>query len=129
MRRAVILGGTGVLGRATARRLLAAGWTVDLIARDRSKMPNDLALKDARFHAVDRHDSAALGQVIGNGADLLVDALCFTAADAQQLIPKLRDVRSVVMLSSKAVYVDEGRKGARMIGAGCPSWSPRRHSP
>jgi nucleoside-diphosphate-sugar epimerase len=110
MRRAVILGGTGVLGRATARRLLDAGWIVDLIGRDRSRMPHDLASKGARFHAVDRHDAVAIGRVIGAGADLLVDALCFTAADAQQLIPMLRDVTSTVMLSSKAVYVDdEGR--------------------
>ena len=110
MRRAVILGGTGVLGRATARRLLDAGWLVDLVARNPSHMPNDLAAKGARFHAMDRHDSIALGGVVGRGADLLVDALCYTAADARQLIAMLYDVSSVVMLSSKAVYVDnEGR--------------------
>jgi hypothetical protein len=55
-------------------------------------MPNDLVYNGARFHAADRHDSAALAHVIGSGADLLVDALCFTATDAQQLIPLLRDV-------------------------------------
>jgi nucleoside-diphosphate-sugar epimerase len=110
VRRALILGGTGVLGRATARRLLDAGWTVDLVGRDHSRMPNDLTIKGARFHSVDRRDYVALGRVIGNGADLLVDALCFTSADARQLIPFLRDVTSAVMLSSKAVYADhQGR--------------------
>jgi nucleoside-diphosphate-sugar epimerase len=109
-RRAVLLGGTGVLGRATARRLLGAGWIVDLVGRDRARMPGDLAMKGARFYAADRHDDAALGRILGNGADLLVDALCYTSADARQLIPLLRNVTSVVMLSSKAVYADdEGR--------------------
>jgi nucleoside-diphosphate-sugar epimerase len=82
MRRAVILAGTGALGRATAHRLLDAGWTVDLIGRDRSRMPDRLAIRGARFHAMDRHDAEALCRVVGGGADLLVDALCFTAADA-----------------------------------------------
>jgi nucleoside-diphosphate-sugar epimerase len=73
-------------------------------------MPPDLESNGACFHAVDRHDPAAIGRILGCGADLLVDALCFTAADAQQLVPMLRDVTSAVMLSSKAVYVDdEGR--------------------
>lgn len=95
------------MGRATARRLLSAGWTVDLIGRDCSRMPNDLESKGARFHSVDRHDVTTIGRVAGGGADLLVDALCFTAADAQQLVSMLRDVTSTVMLSSKAVYVDD----------------------
>jgi nucleoside-diphosphate-sugar epimerase len=114
VRRAVILVGTGALGRATAHRLLDAGWSVGLIGRDRSRMPHGLAVRGARFHAADRHDAKALGRVVGGGADLLVDVLCFTAADARQLIPVLRDVTSAVMLSSKAVYVDgEGRHGAQ----------------
>jgi len=109
-RRAVVLGGTGVLGRAAARRLLDAGWTVDLVGRDASHVPSDLMIKGARFLAVDRQNSAALGRLIGGGADLLVDALCYTSADARQLLPFLSDVTSVVMLSSKAVYADaEGR--------------------
>lgn len=107
MPRAVILGGTGVLGRATARRLLAAGWTVDVGGRDPSHMPQDLSVAGARFHAADRHDAAALAGLLRGGADLLVDMVCFTAADARQLLPLLRDVAAAVMLSSKAVYVDE----------------------
>lgn len=110
MPRAVILGGTGVLGRATARRLLAANWTVDLVGRNPLRMPADLTAGGARFHAADRHAAAALDRIVGDGADLLVDALCFTAADARELIPLLHDITATVMLSSKAVYIDrEGR--------------------
>jgi nucleoside-diphosphate-sugar epimerase len=106
MKRAVILGGTGVLGRAIAWRLMSAGWAVDVTGRDRSKMPADLTAAGARFIAAERRDDAALAGVMGGGADLLVDAVCYTEADARQLIPHLSAVTSAVMLSSKAVYVD-----------------------
>ena len=106
MKRAVILGGTGVLGRAIAWRLIRAGWAVDVTGRDRTKMPADLAAAGARFIAAERRDDAALAGVMAGGADLLVDAVCYTDADARQLLPHLAAVTSAVMLSSKAVYVD-----------------------
>ena len=106
MKRAVILGGTGVLGRAIAWRLIRAGWAVDMTGRDRTKMPADLAAAGARFIAAERRDDAALAGVMAGGADLLVDAVCYTDADARQLLPHLAAVTSAVMLSSKAVYVD-----------------------
>jgi nucleoside-diphosphate-sugar epimerase len=43
MPRALIVGGTGPIGRAAARRLLAAGWQVDLIGRDPDHMPAEIA--------------------------------------------------------------------------------------
>ena len=106
MKRAVILGGTGVLGRAIAWRLIKAGWAVDVTGRDGRRMPADLADAGVRFFASDRRDSAALATVVGRGADLLVDGVCVTADDAAALIPHLGDVTATVMLSSKAVYVD-----------------------
>lgn len=106
MRRAVILGGTGLAGRAVARRLLRDGWRVDVTGRDRSRLATDLVDAGAAFRPVDRSDAGATARLIGTGADLLVDCLCFTAADARGLLPLLADVGSTVMLSSKAVYVD-----------------------
>jgi nucleoside-diphosphate-sugar epimerase len=44
---------------------------------------------------------------LGDGADLLVDCVCFTAADAAELVPFARAAGSTVMISSKAVYVDD----------------------
>jgi nucleoside-diphosphate-sugar epimerase len=105
-KRAVILGGTGVLGRAVAWRLLNAGWAVDVTGRNRDNMPEALAAAGARFVASERRDPAALAGIIGSGADLVVDAVCYTEADARQLLPHLPGVGSAVMLSSKAVYVD-----------------------
>lgn len=95
-----------MLGRAVAWRLVRAGWSVEVTGRDAAKMPGDLLAAGVRFVPSDRRNSQALAAVIGAGADLLVDALCFTAADAKQLLPHLPDIASTVMFSSKAVYVD-----------------------
>ncbi|MFI1916551.1 NAD-dependent epimerase/dehydratase family protein [Nocardia sp. NPDC020380] len=107
MARALVLGGTGAIGSAIARRLLTAGWTVDLVARDPKRLTPDLAEAGARFIAADRHDDAALAAAYGAGADLLVDCLCFTADHARQVLPFAEDATSTVVISSKAVYVDD----------------------
>ncbi|SDP40748.1 Nucleoside-diphosphate-sugar epimerase [Arthrobacter sp. ok909] len=107
MKQAVILGGTGVLGRAVAHRFLEAGWQVRITGRDASKMPSALRAAGARFLASDRRNGHDLAQALGNGADLVVDAACYTAADARLLLPHLSGVGSAVMLSSKAVYTDD----------------------
>jgi len=101
--RALILGGTGLVGRAAARRLLAAGWQVDVTGREAARN----AVDAARFIPADRGDEGELRAALGDGADLLVDCICFTAADARVLLPLLDDVGSTVMISSKAVYVDD----------------------
>lgn len=106
MPRAVVLGGTGLVGRAVARRLLRAGWRVDLTGRDPSRLPADVAAAGGGFIAADRADAGQLRAALGAGADLLVDCICYTAADAQRLLPLARDASSVVLISSKAVYVD-----------------------
>lgn len=106
MRRAVILGGSGLIGRAVTRRLLNSGWVVDITGRNRANVPADLSRNGAVFHALDRDDAAGLEKLLRPGADLVVDCLCFTAARARILLPVLGDVGSTVMLSSRAVYVD-----------------------
>jgi len=100
--RALILGGTGLVGRATARRLVAAGWDVDVTGRDPAHLPAGAG----RFVAADRHDGAALASALGDGADLLVDCIAYTGADAKLLLPLLPHVTSTVLISSKAVYAD-----------------------
>ncbi|GAA1304541.1 NAD(P)H-binding protein [Pseudonocardia xinjiangensis] len=106
MPRSVIIGGTGLIGRATARRLLAAGWEVDLTGRDPAHLPADVAADGARFVAAERDDPAQLAAALGDGADLLVDCICYTADDAALLLPMLGEAGSTVMISSKAVYAD-----------------------
>lgn len=89
-----------MVGRAVARRLLAAGWDVDVTGRDASRC------RAGRFVAADRRDGAELQRAFGAGADLLVDCIAYTAADARLLLPFVHDATSTVLISSKAVYVD-----------------------
>lgn len=106
MPRALVLGGTGQVGAAVARRLVAAGWDVDLTGRNRPRVD----VEGARFLRSDRSDAEDLHEAVGSGADLLVDNVCYTAEQARLVLPLLDRVGSTVMLSSKAVYVDdEGR--------------------
>lgn len=106
MARALILAGTGAVGRAVALRLLDAGWRVEVTGRHPRHASAEVARRGGTFHTSDRHDPAQLSAVVGDGADLLVDCACFTAEHARQLVCVLGGVTSAVMLSSKAVYVD-----------------------
>ena len=98
--RAIVLGGTGVVGRAVGRHLRSTGWHVDLVARTAREPFPDVVVAD-------RHDTAALRAVVGDGADLLVDCLCYTSADAEMLLPLLARVTATVVMSARAVYVDD----------------------
>lgn len=80
MPRALIIGGTGLIGRATAARLLAASWQVDLTGRDPARLPAHIAAAGGRFIPADRQDATQLAAAFGDGADLLVDCLCYNAA-------------------------------------------------
>jgi nucleoside-diphosphate-sugar epimerase len=106
MPRALIIGGAGMIGRATAARLLAVGWQVDLTGRNPDRMPAGIAADGGRFIQADRGDPDQLSAALGDGADLLVDCICYTAADATRLLRLVREASSTVMISSKAVYVD-----------------------
>ena len=66
--------------------------------------PSHVPPSSATFHALDR---AEVGGLVGSGVDLLVDCVCYTADHARALLPLLGSVRSTVMISSKAVYVDD----------------------
>jgi len=107
MPKALVIGGTGLVGRAVARRLLADGWTVSVTGRDPAHLPSDVAAAGARFVSVNREDAEALAAAAGDGADLLVDCICYTAAQAELLLPLARQATSTVMISTKAVYVDD----------------------
>jgi nucleoside-diphosphate-sugar epimerase len=102
VRRALVVGGTGAIGGAVARWLLARGWQVDVTGRRPGREP-----AGARFFAADRDDADALRHAYGAGADLLVDCIAYTGAQAELVVPLALDAASTVQISSKAVYVDE----------------------
>jgi nucleoside-diphosphate-sugar epimerase len=102
---AFVVGGSGLVGRAISRRLVSAGWDVDVVGRTAGRLPTDLAAH-GRFFAVDRSDGVAVAAAFGAGADLLVDCICYTRAQATALLPLAGNAGSTVMISSKAVYAD-----------------------
>jgi len=104
--RAFVIGGAGLVGRAVSRRLVAGGWRVDVVGRDRQHLPDDLAAAGVRFLTADREDAPVLTAAFAGGADLLVDCVCFTQKQARALLPLAAHASSTVMISSKAVYVD-----------------------
>ncbi len=106
MPRALILGGTGLVGRAIAIRLLHAGWDVHVTGRDPAHLPAAVATAGGRFVRALRDEQAEILAAFGKGADLLVDCICFTAAQARLLVPLAREAGSTALISSKAVYVD-----------------------
>ncbi|WP_430788713.1 NAD-dependent epimerase/dehydratase family protein [Actinoplanes sp. G11-F43] len=95
MRSALVIGGTGTIGGAVARHLLRDGWRVTVTGRTPRPVPDGVTLTLAD------HDSLPTGEF-----DLVVDAACYTAAHARQVLPLMRAAGSAVMISSKAVYTD-----------------------
>jgi nucleoside-diphosphate-sugar epimerase len=104
-RKALVIGGTGQVGRAAARRLLADGWTVTVAHRQPGTTTNG-----AQSVQVDRQDDAAMDQLLGQGFDVVVDLLAFRSVHSAQLLRNAGSIGSVIMMSSAAVYQDaEGR--------------------
>lgn len=118
--RAVILGGTGALGGATAARLAHAGWDVAVTGRDRAGMPDRLDELGVHFHALDRGDHAGVDRLIADDTDLLVDAVAYCAAHVDGIAAAARRVDSAVLISSRAVYADS--RGRHVNGAEYPDF-------
>ncbi len=104
-RHAFILGGTGQIGRAVARRLGETGWEVTVAARNEPTIPFE-----GRFVRLDRTVDGALERALASGPDVLVDVIALCGADAEQLRRLAGVVGSMVVISTAGVYVDdEGR--------------------
>src|SRR5437879_1760694 len=106
MASALLLGGTGQVGRALAGRLVECGWEVQIVSRTGS-MPESLGKLGVSAVRADRSSRGDLDAAIGQGADVVVDIIAFTQSDAQQLNALAGRVGSVVAISSASVYVDE----------------------
>lgn len=104
--RAIVLGGNGQVGSATAARLAASGWEVTATGREERRFPQHLRDAGVRFVRSDRYNGADLGHVLDAGADAVVDCVGYTAEHARMLLPYRAGLGSLVFISSKAVYVD-----------------------
>lgn len=106
MPHAFILGGTGQIGLALGTRLLADGWTVALAQRGPHAPPADLLARGAKLVRLDRAQPGVVAHAIGQGADLLIDAVAFGPEHAAQLLEIEAAVGGLVVISSSSVYRD-----------------------
>src|SRR5947207_2100669 len=109
MPRAVLIGGTGMIGRAAARGLAADGWEVVAVSRS-GTLPDGLAELGVESVVADREDDAQLRAAVGAGADAVLDTVAFTREHGEQLNGLAGLAGSLIVISSASVYADdEGR--------------------
>jgi nucleoside-diphosphate-sugar epimerase len=95
MQSAFIVGGTGQIGRAVARRFLERGWEVTVGARHERPVP-----EGAWFVGIDREEGLECT------ADVLVDVVPYERRHAGQLLALRGEVGALVAISSASVYSD-----------------------
>ena len=98
---AFIIGGTGQIGLAVARRLVGEGWEVVLASRHAPPVAG--AWRHVRL---DRTADGALGAALGEGADLVLDCLSMDEGDAVRLLSVQNRVGHIAAVSSASVYAD-----------------------
>lgn len=109
MPRAVLIGGTGMIGRAAARALATDGWEVVAVSRS-GELPDGLAELGVEPVAADREDDAQLRAAVGAGADVVYDSVAMRREHGEQLNGLEGLVGSLVVISTASVYADdEGR--------------------
>ena len=121
MPRAVLIGGTGQIGRAAARALAEDGWDVVAVSRS-GGLPDGLAELGVEAAQADRADDAQLRAAIGEGADVVVDMMAFTGEHGEQLNALAGLAGSLVVISSASVYADD--EGRALDGVSDPPQMP-----
>lgn len=107
-RTATIIGGTGQIGVAAARRLSLDGWSVTIAHRGGHAVDAGLADLGVTSVLLDRDDTdALLAQT--RGRDLVLDTVAYTPRHGDQLAGLAGEVGSLVVISTGSVYV--GRNG------------------
>ncbi len=109
-KRAFLIGGTGQIGRAITRMLVAHHWDVTVAHRGHHPLPEELRATGVRTIPLDRDDQAALAGALADGADVVIDLVAFDPRHAEQLLALKANVGAFVVMSSASVYQDaEGR--------------------
>ncbi|MFF8395548.1 NAD-dependent epimerase/dehydratase family protein [Streptomyces sp. NPDC016172] len=121
MRRAVVIGAGGQIGRPAVEALARDGWEVTAASRGGGRAENWPG--EVRTRRLDREDDAALGALIGDGCDLVVDMVAYGARHARQLTDLADRIGSAVVVSTAAVYEDGEGRGFDTMGE--PDGLPR----
>ncbi|MET0788784.1 MAG: NAD(P)H-binding protein [Cellulomonas sp.] len=105
MATALVIGGTGQIGRAAVPALLGDGWHVRVLAR------HAVDVAGAEVVVGDRADPEVLDAALGTGVDVLVDVVAYDDRQAEPLLARADRIGSAVVVSSAAVYVDDAGNG------------------
>lgn len=121
-RHVLVFGGSGFVGRAIVRTLLARGHQVTLLNRGSRPVPGTAQL------VADRDDPEAVeAALLGRAFDVLIDVNCYTGEQAAIAIAATEGkVRRALVISSAAVYGNDAKMPPtedEPIG-GATVWSP-----
>ena len=119
--RAVLIGGTGQIGRAAARALATDGWAVVAVSRS-GTLPEGLAELGVQAAQADRAEDVQLRAALGGGADVVVDTVAYGREHGEQLNGLADLAGSLVVISSASVYADE--EGRALDGVSDPPQLP-----
>lgn len=100
---ALLVGGSGQIGVATARALVSAGWSVTIAHRGTRALPSDLAGYVADL-TLDHADGDALAAA-ARGHDLVLDCVAFTPDDVMPYLALVGKLGSLVAISTASVYL------------------------
>jgi nucleoside-diphosphate-sugar epimerase len=121
MRRALVIGAGGQIGRPAVEALARDGWEVTAASRGGGR--DESWPGEVRTQRLDREDDAALGALIGDGCDLVVDIVAYGAGHARQLTGMADRIGSAVVVSTVSVYEDGKGHGFDTMGE--PDGFPR----
>lgn len=110
MKRALLIGGTGQIGWASAENLLSHGWDVTVASRSASPGPDG-----STPLALDRDDADAV-VATADGFDLVMDAVAYTPAHGAALAKLAGRVGSLVVISTASVYTDSAGRYLDVAG-------------
>jgi len=113
--RAVLIGGTGLIGRAAARALAEDGWDVVAVSRS-GTLPEGLAELGVESIAADRADDTQLRAALGSGANVVYDSVAMNREHGEQLNGLDGLVGSLIVISTGSVYADDA--GRALDGEG-----------
>ena len=102
----LVIGGSGFVGHAIVRALLAEGRSLSLLNRGSRPIAGTVQL------TADRNDPSALASALGDRRfDAVVDTNCYTPQQAGMLVEALGGrVATAVVITSVAVYADNVRQ-------------------
>ena len=102
--RVFVVGGTVQLGRVVVSRFISGGWAVTVASRSGPRF--DTSVEAVQQVRLDRTQPDALGEVLPDSVDALVDVVPMTVEDADQLLGVADRIGCLIVISTGSVYSD-----------------------